>query len=507
MAAEPSTSSSSSSTLRDVLELDQPASSSSPDTARAPPSDSIRIPGRWSDTLSFASFRQPAKQRSKRPALPGLWASPEEPAARRNSDGDASDEPADDAETEREKEEQRERDRERDRELSRVAEKVLYQTGTDSGDPLGPLLVIAPVYIPPPTQLDHALLFDKLRLRLETFASSCPYSVVLLTTPAPNAPPTALLISTYLGLTRMARKNLRKLWVVGGGWWVRMIFTIFSTTLLSGKTAKRRKIVQVPSLSTLASEMGVELFTRVEFPHEVYSANAAIESSIKLPVDVPPRALGVSLEEVGSEAELGLPVLVKDCVNVLRLEGLDAIGVFRRSASAATVKQLQDAYDRGHPVTLLEYPDAAYLAASLLKLFLRSLPTPIFAPSLYPLIRSCPISLPPSATVFAPTAAPQAEAIQFIRTTLLPAFSKPTLLVLQPILSLLHEISLRSETNLMGADNLVICLAPGMVGGLGFAAEELEMCRVPGTMRRTEKARGKDETNTVGGVLRVMIEA
>lgn len=39
---------------------------------------------------------------------------------------------------------------------------------------------------------------------------------------------------------------------------------MFSTTLLSGKTAKRSKIVLCPSLSRLAVEMGPEAFVRYE---------------------------------------------------------------------------------------------------------------------------------------------------------------------------------------------------------------------------------------------------
>ncbi|KAL8277180.1 hypothetical protein RQP46_010428 [Phenoliferia psychrophenolica] len=196
--------------------------------------------------------------------------------------------------------------------------------GTDSGDPAGPLIVIAPVYLPPPTQHDHVKLFEKLRLRLEAFSSQGPYSVVLLPSPTPFPPTTALLVSSYLALPRLTRKNVRRVWVVGGGWWVRVILTIFSTTLLSGKTAKRKKIIQCASLSRLALEMGTEAFTRIEFPPEVYVENTKVESAITLPLSskAPPKMFGEPLEVVmGEEGELGLPRVVKDCISVLMLEG------------------------------------------------------------------------------------------------------------------------------------------------------------------------------------------
>lgn len=59
----------------------------------------------------------------------------------------------------------------------------------------------------------------------------------------------------------------------------------------------------------------------------------------------------------------------------------------------------------------------------------------------------------------------------------------------------------------MDVNNLVICLCPGMVGGLGDMRDELEMCRVPGTTRGfvpgVKKSGG---SNTIGGVLKILIE-
>ncbi|KAK4696643.1 hypothetical protein P7C70_g8341, partial [Phenoliferia sp. Uapishka_3] len=153
-----------------------------------------------------------------------------------------------------------------------------------------------------------------------------------------------------------------------------LVLTIFSTTLLSGKTAKRKKIVQCSSLSSLAREMGAEVFVRIEFPPEVYVENSLVESAIHLPFSsrLPPKLFGEELDLVmGEEGEVGLPRVVKDCIGVLMVEGPSSIGIFRRSPSSAMVKQIQDAYDRGHPVTLSQYPDSAYVAASLLKLYLR----------------------------------------------------------------------------------------------------------------------------------------
>ncbi|HEV7738339.1 MAG TPA: RhoGAP domain-containing protein [Chlamydiales bacterium] len=86
---------------------------------------------------------------------------------------------------------------------------------------------------------------------------------------------------------------------------------------------------------------------------------------------------------------------------------MEEIGLFRRSASTATFKQVKEAYNRGmelkqtntcnfhrcplsgHPVSLEKYHDA-HLAAVLLKSFFRDLPTPIISEDCYPIIRRCP---------------------------------------------------------------------------------------------------------------------
>jgi hypothetical protein len=104
-----------------------------------------------------------------------------------------------------------------------------------------------------------------------------------------------------------------------------VILTVFSSTLLSAKTAKKRKIVQASNLSALAAELGGEAFIQIEFPLEVYtyvspslppafpvssihsltlisvsSANATTDASIKLPPSNPPlqKTFDVPLEEV-----------------------------------------------------------------------------------------------------------------------------------------------------------------------------------------------------------------
>lgn len=176
-----------------------------------------------------------------------------------------------------------------------------HQGGMDS---FGPILVLAGSNFPSLLTHDHTILLEKLRSRLETLSGASTYSLVVLASATQNAPTTPLLINSYLALPRPTRKLLRKLWVVGGNWWSRLILSIFTTTLISGKTAKKRKIVQCNTLSDLAKELGAESFTQIEFPLEVYMTNSLLESSITLPSSITSKssAFGAELDQVSSES-------------------------------------------------------------------------------------------------------------------------------------------------------------------------------------------------------------
>lgn len=220
-----------------------------------------------------------------------------------------------------------------------------------------------------------------------------------------------------------------------------------------------------------------------------------------------------------------LPPVVRDCVEVIfsqgslslapfprtapcthersrAVAGPESVGVFRRSPSAAHVAHLRSAYARGHPVALAALPDAPYLAASLLKLFLRELPTPVLPRGeVWDVARACPLD-------------DDRAAVQHVRGALLPLLGAPARALLQHVLAVASAVAARAEVNLMTAGNLVVCLCPALCGALGDVPtmEELEMCRVPGleTLGTIKGLGGETATavggNTLGGVLRVMIE-
>ena len=181
--------------------------------------------------------------------------------------------------------------------------------------------------------------------------------------------------------------------------------------------------------------------------------------------------------------------------------GPSSLGIIRRSPSAAKVAHLEAAYRRGHPVRLDLAPDAPYLAASLLKRHLARRVEPVFSRAVCDEARRCPLAIEEE----------HKDAVAFIRESILPLVSEANNPLLVEFVRVLAQIATNASQNLMTAENLVICVCPALVGGIGGSAEEVGMFRVPGmdggTMRGglwKEEARVSE--NTVGGVLKVMIE-
>ncbi|KTG41271.1 hypothetical protein cypCar_00042283, partial [Cyprinus carpio] len=70
------------------------------------------------------------------------------------------------------------------------------------------------------------------------------------------------------------------------------------------------------------------------------------------------------------------PLLVEQCVDFIREQGLDEEGLFRMPGQASLVKELQEAFDCGDKPQFDSNTDV-HTVASLLKLYLRELPEPV----------------------------------------------------------------------------------------------------------------------------------
>ncbi|BGP58552.1 hypothetical protein JCM8202v2_006221 [Rhodotorula sphaerocarpa] len=320
---------------------------------------------------------------------------------------------------------------------------------------------------------------------------------VLFLDPAPNLPSFRELVSTYFGLSYMARKRVQHIYLVGGGWGTTLMARLFSVSILSPKTAQNGKLVACRSLVDLAAELGLDTFRKLEIPLEVYETDARRSNSRAVPPELDSLSASITIAEDPEAGQL-LP-LVRDCLSILAEQGPTSPGIFRRPPSATSVAHIAAAYHRGHPVRLDFAPDGPYLAASLLKQHLAVWPEPVFSRRIAELARQCPFE--------------DVAAADYVRGHLVPLLAPSGRQLLSAFLPVLARISANSDENLMTSANLAMCTCPALLGGVGASLEEVEMCRVPGmqvgSMRGLQAAaedEAKPKENSLGGVLRLMVD-
>ena len=182
-------------------------------------------------------------------------------------------------------------------------------------------------------------------------------------------------------------------------------------------------------------------------------------------------ALHLHLGEIGDvfgrpldEFNHAVPAVVVDCLLLLEHNGLDTEGVFRISGDEATIMDLRRRYDNGLDNfewrTLMDVSESeVHNAASLLKLYFRTLPDPLIPRKCYcPLAEA--IKLPPEEFVS------QAKSILHP-----PTVSPLNVRVIAHLFRFLHLLTTHSHTNKMTKENLGIVFAPSLL--LPEGAQEL----------------------------------
>ncbi|NXW62338.1 RHG08 protein, partial [Eurystomus gularis] len=178
------------------------------------------------------------------------------------------------------------------------------------------------------------------------------------------------------------KKNLKALYVVHPTNFIKILWNIFKP-LISHKFGK--KVTYLNYLSDLREHLK---YDQLNIPQEVirHDENLRRKQKGKLPpvVKVPPprpplptQQFGVSLQYIKdkNKGEL-IPPVMKETVSYLKRKGLQVEGLFRRSASVQTIKDVQKLYNQGKSVNFDDYHDI-HIPAVILKTFLRELPQPL----------------------------------------------------------------------------------------------------------------------------------
>ncbi|XP_051969244.1 rho GTPase-activating protein 22-like [Xyrauchen texanus] len=145
------------------------------------------------------------------------------------------------------------------------------------------------------------------------------------------------------------------------------------------------------------------------------------------------------------------PLLVEQCVDFIREQGLDEEGLFRMPGQANLVKDLQEAFDCGDKPQFDSNTDV-HTVASLLKLYLRELPEPVIPFCKYEDFLTCAQLL----------AKDEEEGIQEVGKLVktLPAANYN---LLKYICKFLDEVQSHSNENKMGVQNLATVFGPNIL--------------------------------------------
>lgn len=197
-----------------------------------------------------------------------------------------------------------------------------------------------------------------------------------------NKPPLSWLWGLYKVLDRRYKKNLKTFYIVHPTNFIRVVYNFFKP-IISAKFG--RKVQYVNQLRELSLHMDLE---RLPIPKEVIdhdrklSRGAGLASQRNLGSWLPTQQFGVTIEWIADHYQTSIPPIMTKCIDFLsQPDCLETEGIFRRSANALVVKELQAKVDKGENIEF-ELQDV-HIAAVLLKTFLRELSHPLLTYQLF----------------------------------------------------------------------------------------------------------------------------
>uniref|UniRef100_A0A8C6Z3T1 Rho GTPase-activating protein 8 n=1 Tax=Nothoprocta perdicaria TaxID=30464 RepID=A0A8C6Z3T1_NOTPE len=224
--------------------------------------------------------------------------------------------------------------------------------------------------MPPSHQLDHTRLLEYLRYTLDQYVEN-DYTVVYFHygLKSRNKPSLKWLQTAYKEFDRKYKKNLKALYVVHPTNFIKILWNIFKP-LISHKFGK--KVIYLNYLSELREHLK---YDQLSIPQEVIRYVASLTYPLSPYPTCTCGLFFLFLIKDKNKGEL-IPPVLKQTVCYLKIKGLRVEGLFRRSASVQTIKDVQKLYNQGKPVNFDDYDDI-HIPAVILKTFLRELPEPL----------------------------------------------------------------------------------------------------------------------------------
>ncbi|XP_022257151.1 rho GTPase-activating protein 100F-like isoform X2 [Limulus polyphemus] len=174
----------------------------------------------------------------------------------------------------------------------------------------------------------------------------------------------------------------------------------------------------------------------------------------RIPARTSTGVFGVDLETIVARenSNIGVPLILKLCMDEVESRGLTFPGVYRICGSALSKKMLRDGFERNSwlvDLTEENVPDIN-VVASLLKDYLRELPEPLFTKGLFDMLID-------GISVCLPDDSEGNTKLMFSILDCLPKVNRCTILCL---MDHLKQVASYSERNKMTSQNLAVCFGP-----------------------------------------------
>ncbi|XP_017160751.1 unconventional myosin-IXa-like isoform X9 [Poecilia reticulata] len=179
--------------------------------------------------------------------------------------------------------------------------------------------------------------------------------------------------------------------------------------------------------------------------HRKCCSKMTTKCSKKYDPELSSRQFGVELSRLTSE-ERAVPQLVEKLINYIEMHGLYTEGIYRKSGSTNKIKELRQGLDTDVSSVILDDYNI-HVIASVLKQWLRDLPSPLMTFELY------------EEFLRAMGQPDKREVIQGVYSVI-DQLSRTHLSTLERLIFHLVRISLQEETNRMSANALAIVFAP-----------------------------------------------
>jgi len=264
-----------------------------------------------------------------------------------------------------------------------------------------------------------------------------------------NKPPLSWLWGFYKVLDRRYRKNLKSCFIVHPTNFIRVVYNFFKP-IISVKFG--RKIQYVNQLSELSQFMDLE---RIPIPksvrdHDLKLTRGKVPNTIQGQLGSwgPTQQFGVTIEWIASHQHQAIPPIMTKCIDFLSShECLEVEGIFRRSANAAVVRELQSKVDKGENVDF-EFQDV-HIAAVLLKTFLRELSHPLLTYQLFDSILHF-------------SDLPKESRLSYCQDLVIKKLPDQNYVVLKFLVEFISLVVDRCDMNKMTAANLAVVFGPNL---------------------------------------------